>query len=59
MRRRLFWVETNTWNRARPRGPRLVEAAGVERERSAFSNFLMARDFWGERVLSVAVAAAR
>jgi hypothetical protein len=25
----------------------LVEAAGVERERSAIMNRLMARDFWG------------
>jgi hypothetical protein len=25
---------------------RMVEAAGVERERSAFSKLVMARDFW-------------
>jgi hypothetical protein len=38
---------------------RLVEAAGVERERSAMMNRLMARDFWGQRVLSVAVVTVR
>jgi hypothetical protein len=37
----------------------VVEAAGVERERSAISNQLVARDFWGQRVLWQAVASAR
>jgi hypothetical protein len=37
----------------------LVEAAGVEFERSASLNFLMARDFWCYFVDVAAVAAAR
>jgi hypothetical protein len=46
-------------NQASRQTSRMVKAAGVERERGAFSNLLMARDFWAQRVLSVAVAAAR
>jgi len=37
----------------------MVEAAGVEREKREIGNLLMARHFWGYRVLSAAFAAVR